>query len=116
MYLVDFMEHTLSPAELDSDEKIIQLIMDRLHEVSQDNMEKLVGIAMPIHVDARFPTLGPRLWREMDIIPLVLPEEFGQKEGGSYEELTRWSSRTIDEEAESMGRKCVRFASMRLFK
>lgn len=71
-----------------------------------------MGLAMPQHVAQACPDLCTRLWREMDVIPLVLPEEQHPKVGGQHlKEFPAdvdWESRGIGEQAESMGRKCVR--------
>lgn len=61
-------------------------------------------------VAATCPTLCSRLWAELDIIPLVLP---GLSLLGRFASLAQaqprsWESKAIDEQAESMARKCVR--------
>ena len=67
-----------------------------------------MGLAMPLRLARQCPDLCSRLWMELDIIPLALPEEHKDP---SRQELTsnlNWDARTVDEQAESLGRKCVR--------
>jgi hypothetical protein len=78
-------------------------------------MEKLVGISMPEDVAQHCPRLCPRLWAELDIVPLVLSnvslidrmsvEQFGEPQ---TQPINGWDAKTIDEQAESMARKGVR--------
>ena len=86
--------------------------MCKLREFGERHMEKFLGLAMPEHVAAKYPSLCSRLWAELDILPLVLPEanldstsEFNTPNPNS----PGWWTRALDEQAESMGRKCVRY-------
>lgn len=82
---------------------------------SEEHLEKIMGLAMPQDFARRFPSLCPHLWAELDIIPVVLPQEQEFDEEASFsDESKHWQSRTLDEQAESMGRKCVRFDYMHL--
>ena len=75
-------------------------------------MEKVVGCAMPRRLFELCPSLCSRLWAEIDVVPIVLPQDhkdgwdhFLSHSGGK----DGWVTRTLDEQAESMGRKCVRY-------
>lgn len=70
-----------------------------------------MGLAMPERVAKLCPDLCSRLWLELDVIPLVLPEERRLKGRQSQQDLPTGvdvETREIGEQAESMGRKCVR--------
>ena len=70
-----------------------------------------MGVAMPSFLADRFPRLCPRLWLELDIIPVVLPEEKKFNDLYTLPDTSHgWNSRNLDEQSESMGRKCIRFA------
>lgn len=72
-----------------------------------------MGVAMPVSFASRFPSLCPRLWRELDIVPIIL--EDGVRPGDLYmaaEAPHKWEARGLDEQSDSMGRKCVRFGCM----
>ena len=70
-----------------------------------------MGLAMPQHVARHCPKLCARLWAEVDVIPLVLPETsvLGRFISHHAAPTDGWDTRTIDEQAESMARKCVRY-------
>jgi hypothetical protein len=91
-------------------------IISELKNYSKMHMEKIVGLGMPRHVAEHCPTLCSRLWAELDIIPLVLSESalvdrlsVGQSiETRGSSAAGTWDTKTVDEQAESMARKCVR--------
>ncbi|KAE8146365.1 hypothetical protein BDV25DRAFT_162660 [Aspergillus avenaceus] len=112
-YLLDFVQETL-PVK---DEKAIgtvigDFVIEQLKRFSEENLEKFIGIAMPERIAEQCPGLCSQLWSVLDIIPLVLPEG-SRREGDDkftfgIPDKTTWKTRSIDEQAESMGRKCVR--------
>jgi hypothetical protein len=65
---------------------------------------------MPKHVADCCPKLCSRLWAELDIIPLVLPDSglFERNISQAQTKTRAWDAKTIDEQAEAMSRKCVR--------
>lgn len=65
---------------------------------------------MPMHVADHCPQLCSRLWAELDIIPLVLPESYLMDRYPAQAHITEsaWDAIAIDEQAEGMSRKCVR--------
>lgn len=86
---------------------MVEFVLYKLREFSERHMEKFIGVAMPHHVAGKYPSLCPRLWAELDIVPLVMPEESWDRSQEFYD-FPGWSMRSLDEQAESMGRKCVR--------
>lgn len=115
-YLLDFIEERLEPKEgSDAASSLTGFIISRLKAYAENHLEKIIGIAMPCHIADDCPLLCSRLWAELDIVPLVLPEtsmrdHFPSKEGSHPEpESTQdVDPKSLDEQAESMSRKCVR--------
>ncbi|KAJ5103403.1 hypothetical protein N7532_003932 [Penicillium argentinense] len=111
-YLLDFIQKEIQPdEERPCEELAVEFILAELKKYAETHLEKIMGIAMPRHVADCCKGLCSRLWAELDIIPLVLPE---------YSLVDRfttrrpshprtWDVKTIDEQAESMARKSVRF-------
>lgn len=112
-YLLDFIEERYEASQHQpSADEAVDFIIYQLKAYGEKHLEKIVGVAMHRHVAATCPTLCSRLWAELDIIPLVLP---GLSLLGRFASLAQaqprsWESKTIDEQAESMARKCVRSA------
>ncbi|KAI9928972.1 hypothetical protein ASPWEDRAFT_104285 [Aspergillus wentii DTO 134E9] len=107
-YLLDFLERgdgdggdRFTPSEM------VEFILHQLKKFSEQHLEKFMGLAMPQSVADKCHGLCSRLWAELDIIPLTLPEET-KKQGDEFSPSVGWETRDIDEQAESMGRKCVR--------
>ncbi|PLB40797.1 putative trehalose synthase (Ccg-9) [Aspergillus candidus] len=111
-YLLDFLQHKVPAADKQTvSDQITDFIVKKLFSFSERHLEKVVGCAMPRRLFEECPLLCSRLWAEIDVIPLVLPqdhrdgwEHFLSHSGGK----DGWVTRTLDEQAESMGRKCVR--------
>ncbi|KXG48776.1 Glycosyl transferase, family 1 [Penicillium griseofulvum] len=113
-YLLDFIEKEFSDSHASEDE-VIEFIISKSKQYTMDHMEKLIGISMPEDVARHCPRLCPRLWAELDIVPLVLSnvslidrmsvEQVGEPQ---TQPINGWDAKTIDEQAESMARKGVR--------
>ncbi|KAI9368888.1 hypothetical protein BJX61DRAFT_521900 [Aspergillus egyptiacus] len=113
-YLVDFAEASL-PLNDDGPEElqIGEYIMDHLHKWCDKHLEKVAGMAIPQQLADKCPTLCSRLWLDLDIIPLVLADESKSvltpdQLRYEFHKSKDWELRTLDEQAESMARKCVR--------
>ncbi|KAL2860308.1 hypothetical protein BJX68DRAFT_82519 [Aspergillus pseudodeflectus] len=113
-YLVDFAQEAL-PLIQDGplDSYLGDYIMNHLNKWRREHVEKVVGMAIPQQLADASPTLCSRLWLDLDIIPLVLSEESKLGLGGEelryeFQKSMDWEVRTLDEQAESMARKCVR--------
>ncbi|KAJ5668750.1 hypothetical protein N7462_009820 [Penicillium macrosclerotiorum] len=110
-YMLDFIERVFDTSEdQPCAERVTEFIVSQLKAYAEEHLEKIIGVAMPLHVADRCPVLCSRLWAELDIIPLVLPERSLMDRFTSREQPLpkAWEARTIDEQAESMARKCVR--------
>jgi alpha,alpha-trehalose phosphorylase (configuration-retaining) len=65
-------------------------------------------VAMPIELSERCPALCSRLWKELDIVPVVLHESENSSRDSNE---TPWKAKSVDELAESMAQKCIRFVT-----
>ncbi|KAJ5105822.1 hypothetical protein NUU61_003169 [Penicillium alfredii] len=110
-YLLDFIEKVFEPENRKTcAQTAVEFIISELKTYTEKHLEKIIGLAMPRVLAGQCPTLCSRLWAELDIIPLVLSGSSVLDRFATWEspEAKAWDSRTIDEQAESMARKCVR--------
>lgn len=119
-YLLDFLEQNFMPEEPAATPSCVALtdfILQELRTFSERHLEKFVGVALPERMANRCPKLCSRLWAELDIVPLVLKGERKIEPDHLSDDrpkYTGWETRGVDEQAESMGRKCVRSEQCRL--
>jgi hypothetical protein len=105
-YLLDLLEHEFAtPA---TSPTMHEHIIGQLKKYSDEHSEKILGVALSRSLHKRIPTLCPQLWAELDIIPIILVEEADA--GATAEAMTKihFQQKTLDEQAESLARKCVR--------
>lgn len=109
-YLLDFFQTDLPTTEDGCDEDVVDYVLTKLRQFSSEHFEKVMGLAMPQRLARRCPDICSRLWIDLDVIPLALPEEQWQDGpvGPDSTASIGWDSRYTDEQAESLGRKCVR--------
>ncbi|KAI1434011.1 glycosyltransferase family 4 protein [Xylaria sp. CBS 124048] len=100
-YLVDFMiEHLpFKSSGLKKNDHIADFIIDAAREYEFDNNVKFVGAAMPSRLAEISPKLCARLWLDLDVVPIVIPY--------SPKSSRFWMNSEVDEQADSMARKCV---------
>lgn len=112
MYLLDFVQEKFSAEESRPyNSQLADFVLRKLREFSEAHLEKFIGLAMSEEVAVKCPCLCSCLWAELDIIPYVLPEEslrHSAEYNQGYPDYPGWSTRSLDEQSESMGRKCVR--------
>lgn len=109
-YLVDFYEHHFDarPEVKLTGREIIDFIISRLREYSEEHLERFTGLGMPEEIADRCPQLCSRLWHELDIVPIAFAEGVPLF-ATSPKDQTKWNARCIDELTEAMSRRCVRF-------
>lgn len=110
-YLLDFIEKVFEQGSKPSVEEATEFIISRLRGYGEKHLEKIIGAAMPKHLADHCSRLCSRLWAELDVIPLVLPESTNLMDRYTAREPVQsqvWDAKTIDEQAEAMSRKCVR--------
>lgn len=106
-YLLDFLEKGFEDAV--SETVICDFILAELQNYSNLHAEKVIGAALPRSFHSRCPSLCPRLWLELDIVPILLDEEPGTNRTMCAETVAHLKDKAIDEQAESVSRKCVRY-------
>ncbi|KAI1084294.1 glycosyltransferase family 4 protein [Whalleya microplaca] len=100
-YLLDFtVEHLKLDAGSQTGEHVIaDYVIAKVQKYEHENFVKFVGVGLPHRLEKLSPTLCSRLWLEIDIVPLVMPVD--------KKELSFWDIKNVDEQADSMARKCV---------
>lgn len=110
-YLLDFTEKVFDATEHKEGTKATtDFIISELKSYGEKHLEKIIGVAMPQNIADSLPRLCSRLWAELDILCLVLPESIlnDQVTSRAPRGTRKGDPKTIDEQAESMSRKCVR--------
>ncbi|EEQ90501.1 hypothetical protein RJZ56_006009 [Blastomyces dermatitidis] len=108
-YFLDFSEHHFPVDESfhPTADIITDFVIHELRKYEREHLEKFIGIALPHELAERCPHLCPRLWGELDIVPLVLHGKGVHSVGWINREY--WNTKTLDEQAESVARKCITF-------
>ncbi|KAK2831918.1 hypothetical protein FQN49_007036 [Arthroderma sp. PD_2] len=108
VYFLDFCEHHFSIGEGESAPEVItQFIIDQLRTYEKDHLEKFFGIALPSPLSEKCPRLCSRMWAELDIVPFVLHPRGAHNV--EWVNMGLWQSKTLDERAESIARKCITY-------
>lgn len=119
VYLTDFSVHHLElhgrkPGSVISDHVVSQLVA-----YEHQYFCKFVGAGLPEELIEACPQLGPRLWAELDIVPISM-QAVQQVKRESVEAATAkkdekyWNIKCVDEQADSMARKCIMFFGPRM--
>lgn len=88
------------------EDRIAEYVIQELTSYEHNNLAKFVGAGLPYELLARAPKLCSRLWLELDIVPIsVMPELEGHE--AESKDRTFWSAKCVDEQADSMARKCI---------
>lgn len=105
-YLLDFLEQDFQGSEIDT--VICDFIITELENYSNIHAEKILGAALSRSFHMHCPSLCPRLWLELDIVPILLNEELSANHTLGTEAVAHPNGKDIDEQAESVSRKCIR--------
>ncbi|CAG8086779.1 unnamed protein product [Penicillium nalgiovense] len=112
-YLVDYLEYEfIFQEEPVPYSAICDSIIAELKKYSRTYLEKVIGVAFPKEVHSKVPNLCSRLWMELDCIPLVLDQHRRSRQRtdqGNFATFRGWSDKSLDEQADSMARKCIRY-------
>ncbi|KAL2872556.1 UDP-Glycosyltransferase/glycogen phosphorylase [Aspergillus lucknowensis] len=107
-YPLDFAQFEFpSGSRRDGWAGLTEFISAKARDYQEKHSQKFVGSAMSSDLCERCPDLCSRLWAELDIIPIVLRHTEEKVSWGLYEENLVHMS--LDEHAESIARKCIRF-------
>ncbi|OCL06746.1 glycosyltransferase family 4 protein [Glonium stellatum] len=96
--------HTPLPLE-DRPAVLADYFVDKIRNYQQEHRYKFVGAGLTTKVVQMSPQLPARLWWELDIVPLVFDKPLEEP----LAQATRRSIMFVDEEADSMARKCLMF-------
>ncbi|KKY29770.1 putative clock-controlled-9 protein [Diaporthe ampelina] len=103
IYLIDFsVKHiTLDDSMKTGHDLIADYVISALQAYEHENFAKFIGAGLPATVKYMSPSLCSRLWLEIDIVPIMLrPDE-------ENKEKSFWDVKQVDEQADSMARKCI---------
>lgn len=71
----------------------------KIRKYEREHFYKFVGVGITKPLAYLSPQLGPRLWSELDIVPMVFDQALEYPQGKKEQQFT------VDEEADSMVRK-----------
>ncbi|KAL6229500.1 hypothetical protein BDW75DRAFT_235169 [Aspergillus navahoensis] len=106
-YQLDYAQYNFPCKLLPDWRGITDFVMTEVKEYQESHIQKFIGLAMSSELAESCPDLCSRLWLELDIIPMVLSRAEESVSWGSYDEALPLKS--LDERAESIARKCLRF-------
>lgn len=112
VYLADFsVKHLdLRDNQAIGRDVIADYILKEVEDYQHDNFAKFIGAGLPATLRRVSKTLCSRLWLDLDIVPIVVLDE--REDEGEDEEDRKggkslWNVKRVDEQADSMVRKCV---------
>ncbi|KAI9728609.1 MAG: hypothetical protein M1834_007637 [Cirrosporium novae-zelandiae] len=108
-YLLDFSVRQFQPEEIKNNKVIADFVIAELKKYEEEHLEKFLGIGLPKELAATCPDLCSRLWSELDIVPLILRVKRDSEDVPEGEVPHYWDSKSVDEQADSMARKCIRY-------
>lgn len=108
---VYFQDFSVKLLQLDSSESkrqdmVTDYIINDLWSYENKICCKFIGAGIPNELMRIAPRLSSRLWSELDIVPISLrPDQDGYSASGN--DSKNWDIKCIDEQADSMARKCI---------
>ncbi|OHE94978.1 glycosyl transferase group 1 [Colletotrichum orchidophilum] len=103
VYLLDFtVKHiNLDDSSQTGNDAIADYVINTLEDYEHANFSKFIGAGLPMTLKYMSQTLCSRLWLDLDIVPVVLrPDD-------EHKEKSFWDIKRVDEQADSMARKCI---------
>ncbi len=103
IYLTDFsVKHiVLDDATKIGRDLIADYVISEIEHYEHENFAKFIGAGLPTTLKYMSPSLCSRLWLELDIVAIVVRPDDDNKE------RTFWDVKRVDEQADSMARKCI---------
>ncbi|KLP04678.1 related to CCG-9 trehalose synthase (clock-controlled gene-9) [Fusarium fujikuroi] len=112
VYLTDFsVKHLdLSDGQAIGRDAIADYVLKEVEDYQHGNFAKFIGAGLPATLGCVSKTLCSRLWLDLDIVPIVVlagreDEDEEDRKGEKY----FWNMKRVDEQADSMVRKCVMY-------
>ncbi|KAM0393462.1 hypothetical protein ACHAPZ_010418 [Fusarium culmorum] len=114
MYLTDFsVKHlNLSDGEATGRDVIADYVLKEVQDYEQKNLAKFIGAGLSTTLRRVSKTLCSRLWLDLDIVPITVvneSEDEDEDEENRKGEKNIWNVKRVDEQADSMVRKCVMY-------
>ncbi|KAJ4044709.1 hypothetical protein NW761_008377 [Fusarium oxysporum] len=112
IYLTDFsVKHLdLSDNQGFGRDAIADYVLEEVKDYQHEKFAKFIGAGLPATLARVSKTLCSRLWLDLDIVPIVvLDEREDDDEDGRKREKDFWDLKRVDEQADSMVRKCVMY-------
>ncbi|KAH8598237.1 glycosyltransferase family 4 protein [Bisporella sp. PMI_857] len=104
-YLLDFSVKTLELSNTPHDQDLIaDHVLKELETYEHLNLSKFIGAGVPYDLMKKSPKLCSRLWLDLDVVPITIAQDVDRmrdKGNGS------WDVKSVDEQADSMARKCI---------
>jgi len=107
-YLIDFSVETVQIRDAigKGEDPIADYVLDQLEKYEHTNIAKFIGAGFPTELLKKSPRLCSRLWLDLDVVPVsIVPELEGFET--SSKDKNFWSAKCVDEQADSMARKCI---------
>lgn len=103
VYLIDFSVKyiVLDDALKMGQDLIANYVIEEVEKYEHENFVKFIGAGLATTLKYMSPSLCSRLWLELDIVPIVLRPDDDSKE------KSFWDVKRVDEQADSMARKCI---------
>jgi hypothetical protein len=102
VYSLDYATTTIDTIDPNA---VANHVVEELSHYGHNNMAKFIGIGVPQSLAKKSSDLCSRLWLESDIIPIVLnavhERNISDEPGG------HWDAKSVDEQADSLARKCI---------
>jgi hypothetical protein len=106
VYLVDYCVDSIDLFDKSGQDGVADFIIKTMEDYERKNAAKFIGAGVPLDLIKKYPKLCSRLWLELDVVPIsIAPEQDGLQMG--TKERTFWESKCVDEQADSMARKCI---------
>ena len=117
IYLHDFCVTHLDLGDSSSQEStsshdtVTEHIISELYSYERKNFCKFIGAGIPLDLIQTAPTLCSQLWAKLDIVCISLKPD-GDANDGVEKNRPFWNVKDIDEQADSMARKCIMYVRM----
>lgn len=107
VYLVDYAirEIKLDKVNDPDYDRIAQHAREMIRRYEKNNFIKFIGAGLPVTLASAAPTVCSRLWLDLDIVPIVIDDD------RFISESSFWEAKRVDEQADSMARKCLMYVS-----
>ncbi|POR39211.1 Trehalose synthase-like protein [Tolypocladium paradoxum] len=100
VYLMDFHVTDVTLDHGSGRDAIADHVIEQVQSYERDNMAKFIGAGLPSTLTDVCSSLCSRLWLELDTVPIVMPAESQRKKDF-------WKAKRVDEQADSMARRCI---------